>query len=196
MMQDEKTNRKILTIAREILASEGLGAVSFDAVAHRLGRTKQAVLYWYPTKRDLLAALFLAWLDEETETAEVAVSKATNRREAISAFVHSVAWFHLKDLDRYRMMYLAPQVTGQKSFSKVNIVVGDEIHQITNRLYGALADHLDDEQEAARKEAVAIHSAVLGLVLMFGLTGALNDPMKHSETALIEAMITSLIGKR
>ena len=46
-MQDEKTNKKILTIAREILASDGLGAVSFDTIARRLGRTKQAVLYWY-----------------------------------------------------------------------------------------------------------------------------------------------------
>ena len=90
-MQDEKTNKRILTIAREILASDGLGAVSFDTIARRLGRTKQAVLYWYPTKRDLLAEMFLEWLDEETETAEVAVSKATNRSEAISAFVDAVA---------------------------------------------------------------------------------------------------------
>jgi AcrR family transcriptional regulator len=195
-MQDEKTNKKILTIAREILASDGLGAVSFDTIARRLGRTKQAVLYWYPTKRDLLAEMFLEWLDEETETAEVAVSKATNRSEAISTFVDAVAWFHLQDLDRYRMMYLVPQVTRQKSNGETDIAAGDEVHQITNRLYGALANHLDGKQETARKEAVAIHSAVLGLVLMFGLTSALNDPLKHSETDLIDAMISSLIGKR
>lgn len=195
IMKNTKTNQKILTIAREILASDGLGAVSFDAIARRLERSKQAVLYWYPTKRDLLAAMFLPWLNAETETAAGAVSKAMNRDQAIGSFVKAIAWFHLEDLDRFRMMYLVPQTTGQKSKDRANMVTGDEVYQVTNRLYGALACHLGGETDAARKEAVAIHSAVLGLVLMFALANALQDPLKHSETDLIEAMIANLTGK-
>jgi AcrR family transcriptional regulator len=191
-MQGMKTSKQILSIAREILAAEGLGALSFDAIARRLGRTKQAVLYWYPTKRDLLAAMFLPWLDAETETAEDAVSEAMNRIEAIRSFVRAVARFHLEDMDRFRMMYLVPQTTNLKSNGRGNIVAGEEVYQVTNRLYGALADHLDGEQEAARREAVAIHSAVLGLVLMFALADALRDPLKHTEMELIDALVSSL----
>jgi AcrR family transcriptional regulator len=195
IMQDTNTNQKILTIAREILASEGLGAVSFDAIARRLERSKQAVLYWYPTKRDLLAAMFLPWLNAEMEAAEDAVSVAMNRDQAVSSFVTAIAGFHLEDLDRFRMMYLVPQTTGQKPQGRASMVTGDEVYQVTNRLYGALAGHLDGDNETARKAAVAIHSAVLGLVMMFALTNALQDPLKHSETDLIEAMIACLIGK-
>lgn len=195
IMQDTKTNQKILTIAREILVSDGLSAVSFDAIARRLELSKQAVLYWYPTKRDLLAAMFLPWLNAETETAESAVSQAMNRDQAISSFITAIAWFHLEDLDRFRMMYLVPQTTGQKSKGRTNMVTGEEVYRVTDRLYGALAGHLGGEKEAARKEAVAIHSAVLGLVMMFALTNALQDPLKHSETDLIEAMIASLTEK-
>ncbi len=195
-MQDTKTSKQILSIALEILASDGLGAVSFDAIARRLGRSKQAVLYWYPSKRDLLAAMFLPWLRAETETAEDAVSEAATRVEAIGSFVRAVAWFHFADLDRFRMMYLVPQTTGLKSNGRGNTVAGEDVYQVTNRLYGALADHLDGEREAARKEAVAIHSAVLGLVLMFALADALRDPLKHSETDLIDALIASLTAKK
>lgn len=190
-MKDSETSRQILLIAREILASGGLGAVSFDAIAKRLGRSKQAVLYWYPTKRDLLSAMFLPWLKAESEVAVSAVSKATTRTEAIGSFVRAVARFHLEDLDRFRMMYLVPQTTRSKSDDRGNHAAGEELYAITDRLYGALAVHLDGEQEVARKEAVAIHSGVLGLVLMFALTDALRDPLKHSETDLIDALVAS-----
>ena len=195
-MQVTKTNEKILSIARDILASDGLGAVSFDAIARRLGRSKQAVLYWFPTKRDLLIGMFLPWLGAETEAAESAVSQTPNRSEAISSFVRAVAEFHFDDLDRFRMMYLVPQITGLKSQGRSNIVAGEELYQVTNRLYGALAVRLGANQEVARKEAVAIHSAVLGLVMMFALADALDDPLKHSEIDLIDALIANFTTQR
>ena len=190
----EETNRstEILAIARDILAADGLGAVSFDAIARRLGCSKQAILYWYPTKPDLLSAMFLPWLEAESTRAASAVRQASNRAEAIGLFVREVAQFHLEDLDRYRMMYLVPQTTSSKSRHKNKIGSGDEVYRITDRLYGALAEHLDREPDAARKEAVAIHSAVLGLVLMFSLADALNDPLKHPEAELIDALVSSL----
>jgi len=194
-MSGTETSQKILSIAREILDADGIGAVSFDAIARRLGRSKQAVLYWYPTKRDLLAAMFLPWLQAETDTAEDAVSKATNRVEAIGSFVRAVAWFHFADLDRFRMMYLLPQTTNLNPTSRGIMITGEEVYQVTNRLYGVLADHLDGKREAARKEAVAIHSAVLGLVLMFALADALRDPLKHSEIDMIDTLIASLTSK-
>mgnify|MGYP005990345779 CR=1 FL=1 len=190
-MGNSNTSHKILSIAQDILASEGLGAISFDAIARQLGRTKQAVLYWYPTKQDLLSAMFLPWLEAETDTAEKATANVTNRTEAIHAFVSAVAHFHLRYLDRFRMMYLLPQTMGSKSINPEQLIVDDELYAITDRLYLTLAVHLGADENSARKEAVAIHSSVLGLVMMFALADALGDPLKHSETELIEALITS-----
>ncbi|MBW3096233.1 TetR/AcrR family transcriptional regulator [Pseudohoeflea coraliihabitans] len=191
-MKSSNTGQEILAIARKIIAEEGLGAVSFDAIARHIGRSKQAVLYWYPTKRDLLVAMFLPWLEAETRAAEEAVSDATNKNEAIGSFVRAIAAFHLADLDRFRMMYLALQTTQLKSDISGSFVAGEEIYSVTNRLYGMLADHLGEDQKAARKKAVVIHSAVLGLVLMCALSDALRDPLKHSQADLIDALITTL----
>jgi len=191
-MNDQKTSQKILSIARKILAADGLAGVSFDAIARKLGRSKQAVLYWYPTKRDLLVALYLPWLEAETLVAERAVATATGRTEAVSCFVRAVVSFHVDDLDRFRMMYLAPQTTREKTGSRSSIVVGEEFYAITNRLYGALATHLDTAPEAARKQAVAIHSAALGLVMLFALADSMRDPLKHSQSNLIDALVASL----
>jgi AcrR family transcriptional regulator len=191
-MQDQKTDGRILTIARAILASDGLDGVSFDAIARRLGRSKQAVLYWYPTKRDLLLALFVPWLDAEAAAAEAAVSTIASRPEAIDRFVRTIISFHTENLDRFRMMYLAPQTTGTKPGERDPAVTGHEIYSITDRLYGALAPHLGGSGKTARQQAVAIHSAALGMVMMLALAESLRDPLKHSENELVDALVASL----
>lgn len=192
-MSSERTSDRILAIARELVAEEGLGALSFDAIAGRLGRSKQAVLYWFPSKPALLAAILVPWLAQETEVAEAALSDAGSRSQAIERFVRAVAGYHLADLERFRMIYLLPQVQrvrGEGEEVQSAPHVNEEVHPVTDRLYNALARHFDASTSAdARQEAVALHAAVLGLVMMFALADALRDPLKHSEEALLSALI-------
>ena len=194
-MSGKDTKAEILTIARDLLASGGLAAVSFEAVARRLGRTKQAVLYWYPTKHDLLAAMFLPWLEAEAELAVQSVSGTSSREEAIDAFVKAVAAFHLGDLDRFRMMYLLVQTIPPSPAEPHSEELLKKIHPVTDRLYGALADKLGAKPIPARQEAFAIHSAILGLVLMFGLSDSLKDPLKHTATHMIDALIRTFTSR-
>lgn len=191
-MTPSRTSDEIVRIAREVLASEGLSGVSFDAIARRLGRSKQAVLYWYPTKHDLLAAMFLPCLEAEAETATRSVAGATGRSEAIGAYVRAIARFHLDDLDRFRLMYLLPQTIRQAAQEPHHRPLLDKVYPLTDRVYGSLARHLGGEPSAARRQAVAIHSAVLGLVLMFGLADNLSDPLKHDPAELIDALVAAL----
>lgn len=191
-MPHKNTSDQILETARDLLASEGLAAVSFDAIARRLGCTKQAVLYWYPSKHDLLAAMFLPWLEAEAETAIQSVSGTTRRDEAVEAFVRAIAGFHFEDLDRFRMMYLLPQTIKQSVEAPHGAALLDKIHPVTDRMYGALADRLDGDAKGVRREALAIHSAVLGLLLMFGLADSVRDPLKHNASEMVSALIASL----
>lgn len=191
-MPHENTSVQILNIARDLLASDGLSAVSFDAIARRLGRTKQAVLYWYPTKHDLLAAMFLPWLEAEADTAIRSVMNTHTRDEAIGAFVKAVAEFHLDDLERFRMMYLLPQTIKPSAAEPENSEFLAKVHPVTDRIYGALAEKFGGDPIAMRQEAFAIHSAVMGLVLMFGLAESLRDPLKHTVSETLDAMIASL----
>ena len=193
-MQTPKTNDKILEIARSILASDGLNAVSFDEIARRLGKSKQAVLYWFPTKRDLLAAMLQPWLEAEADVAVGSVAHTHQRDEAIVAFVRALAAFHLSDLNRFRMMYLLPQTIAPGSQGARDTRPFERIYPVTGKIYGALAAHLGGDERSARREAVAIHAAVLGLVVMFGLAAGLKDPLKHTENELVEALAAQLSG--
>lgn len=181
---------KILDAARSLIAEGGPGAVSFDRVAARLGVTKQAVLYWFPGKRALMAGLFLPWLEAEAEALETALAQVSGEGAAVSAYLRTLVRFHLSDLDRFRMMYLVPQTLGRGTAR--DLAPDARVYAITGRIYGVLAERLDGPPDAARREAVAIHAAGLGLVTMLALGEGLGDPMKHGPEALTEALIARL----
>lgn len=187
-----KTDQKILNAAQEILDEGGFGAVSFDSIAKSLGISKQAVLYWFPSKQDLLAALLVSWLKAEANCAIKAIEGAQTEPEAIAAFVKTIAQFHAGNLNRFRMMYLAPQTVKSVAPEPIDKDVLDRIHQITRSMYSALTERLEGAPDDARKRAAAIHSAVLGIVLMVGLADGINDPLKHTSDDLIDALIRSM----
>ncbi len=187
-----KTDEKIMDATQRLLAAGGLGAVSFDAIARELGIAKQSVLYWFPTKGELLAAMFVDWLGAEARVAEENLVSAETPNEAIDIFVRSITRFHTNNLDRFRMMYLTPQTLKSGMQEARNGDVLGKIHATTSRLYGALAASLDAPPEQARQTAFAIHSAALGLVLMLGLAEGIGDPLAHSEDDLVTALIAKL----
>lgn len=189
-----KTKDKILLATQEILATGGIGAVSFDAIARKLGLSKQAVLYWYPSKQDLLAELFLGWLQAEVAATEQGLAGTVGPQEAVASFVRALAGFHLGNLDRFRIMYLVPQTLPLAAQDRADGAVLQQIHATTARMYGALADRLVSEPQQARRQAVAIHAAVLGLVVMVGLSEGVGDPLRHSRTELVEALASRLAG--
>lgn len=195
-MAEHETRKRILEIATQILASGGLAAVSFDAIARRLGMTKQAVLYWFSTKQNLLAAMFLPWLEAEVDAAEAALAPTSGHQEAIEAFVRGLAGFHLADPDRFRMMYLLPQTLGTGGREPREKAILEQVHPLTARLYDALAAKLREggslTDEDARRRAVAIHSATLGLVMMVTLSDSLDDPLRHATPDLIDALAATL----
>lgn len=190
-----KTKDRIILAAQQILATGGLGALSFDAIARALGVSKQAVLYWFPSKPDLLAELFVGWLQAEADAAEAALADCAAGPPAIAAFVRTIAAFHLGNLDRFRLMYLVPQTLGTGPQDPGDRRVLPQIHATTGRLYAALASRLLAPPAEARQQAVAIHAAVLGLVLMAGLADSIGDPLKHPSDALVSALIVRLAGQ-
>lgn len=181
-----------MAVAQQILAGGGIGVLSFDAIAREMGVSKQAVLYWFPSKPALLAELFVGWVSEEAEVALAALAPTHSPAEAIAAFVRAVAGFHLAHLDRFRLMYLVPQ-TLKTSGDAADRAVLPMIHAATGRLYARLAERLEGHE--ARQEAMAVHAATLGLVMMVGLAEGIGDPLKHGAAELIEALVARLGGQ-
>lgn len=188
-----KTREKILATAQELLAQGGIAALSFDAIARALGVSKQAVLYWFPSKPDLLSEMFVGWVRAEARVAVAALQDSPAPPQAIARFVRAIAAFHLAELDRFRLMYLVPQ-TLKAANDPADRSVLPQVHAATAQLYSSLASHLPGPAETARHQAFAVHSATLGLVVMIGLAEGIGDPLRHPTNDLVSALVARLGG--
>lgn len=185
------TRQRILNAATDLLRENGLGALTFDSVAVRVGLTKQAVIYWFPNKAQLLASVALDCLRAEAEIAIAAAEAAADAPAARRAVVMSLIGFHLADLPRFRLMYAAPQLGHDPAWARDIL---ERVHPITARMYAAIASALGGGDEAFRRQAVALHMAALGHVLLVGLTEAVGDPLRHGQGSLADVLAEMLAG--
>lgn len=196
----KKTREAILATAHALIAEQGLAGLTFDAVARRLRISKQAVIYWFPTKQEFMAAISLPVIKAEADAALQAMRSARPGAGAVSAFVRAVSAFHLADLDRFRLVYLAPQSPPAAASLDVSGRFGDELHGFTSLVFDELAQHVrlmrGIAPERARREAVAIDMAVTGMLTMMALARAVNDPLKHGDDDLVDAMCDLLTAGR
>lgn len=209
---------QILAAGTALMHEGGLPALTFDAIAERLGVSKQAILYWFPKKTLLVEALVLESIQAETTAARAALAEA-DKAAPERAFIDAVARFHLADLDRFRLIYLVPQTgrasraeesatqkktgraaTGRSGDSEPfppDAVVPESVHQASSDMYAALAAALararDLPADAARRRAVVLHTSVLGLITLVALADAIDDPLLHGTEDLV-ASLTAMVA--
>ena len=189
----------ILVHARDIVATGGTPALTFQALAMRLHVSKQAIIYWFPNKQELLKEIWIPAILAEVDAIRVAVVQAGSATEAIELFLRSLIAHHRSDLGRFRMMYLSSQLEKTSA-----ILVGPEvlqsIHQHTSSMYKSLesrlrADPAFNTGTNARRTAVAVHMAGIGLLTMIALADAVADPLAHPIETLTDAMVELLTGR-
>jgi AcrR family transcriptional regulator len=187
----------IVEQARRIVAEQGYGALTFQAVAEALGVSKQAIIYWFPTKWELALAYALLVLEGEAKATIAATKDAASAASAIEAFVRGLVGHYLKNLGDFRMLYLAPQFDRSITPTVSSADVLRPIHEKTSAIYAALEAKiaLDPEfrpGESPRRLAVAAHMAGIGLITMLAMADAVNDPFKHSAEDLLDALVALL----
>lgn len=189
-----ETAERILAAARDIVKADGPDQLTFDAVAARVGVSKQAVLYWFPNKARLIEALVRPALEAESAAGKGAISKNLSASEAIRAFIGALAVFHTSDLDRFRLMYVTPQIGQRPGRNGTMLTTLGRIHPATTEMYDILAAKLVDKGRYerlidARRASAAMHTALLGLVLRMSMAHALNAPLRLREDALVDALV-------
>lgn len=194
MGRGAETSDRILDAARTLVREVGPDKLTFDAVADRVGISKQAVIYWFPNKARLVEALVRPALEAESEAGKAAVREDAGATDAIRDFVTALAVFHTADLERFRLMYVTPQI-GQRPAGRAEMVTTlGRIHPATTAMYDALANVLVaseryDRMVDARRAAIAIHTSLLGLILRMAMADTLNAPLRHRNDALVEALL-------
>jgi AcrR family transcriptional regulator len=187
----------IVEQAHRILSEQGYGALTFQALAEAMGVSKQAIIYWFPTKWDLALAYALRVLDGEAEATIAATARADSAAAAIEAFVRALVGNYLGNLGDFRMLYLAPQFDPSIASAMPNAESLAPIHEKTSTIYAALEAKIALDPgfrpgASPRRLAVAAHMAGLGLLTMLAMAEAVNDPLKHSSKDLLEALIILL----
>lgn len=190
-----ETAARIMAAAREIVRATGPDTLTFDAVATKVGVSKQAVLYWYPNKARLIEALVRPALESESAAGIAAIGTTATPSETIRAFLGALAVFHTSDLDRYRLMYVTPQIGQRPRRNGQMLTTLGRIHPATTAMYDRLAERLVEGGRYtrlvdARRAAAAIHTAMLGLVLRMAMADALNAPLRLRDDMLVEALVS------
>ena len=188
------TSEKILVASREIVRADGPDALTFDAVAARVGVSKQAVLYWFPNKARLIEALVRPALEAESTAGRTAIDATSSADDAIRSYIEALAMFHTSDLDRFRLMYVTPQIGQRPGRNGQMLTTLGRIHPSTNLMYDTLADRLlatgrYARMVDARRAAAAMHTALLGLILRMAMAEALNEPLRLRNDALVDALV-------
>jgi AcrR family transcriptional regulator len=194
------TAERILVAARSIVRAEGPDQLTFDAVASAVGISKQAVLYWFPNKARLIEALVRPALESESAAGRSAIGSQVSAGDAIRAYISALAVFHSSDLERFRLMYVTPQIGQRPGRNGTMLTTLGRIHPSTTEMYDALADKLVaggryDRVIDARRAAAAIHTALLGLILRMAMADALNAPTRTRNDALIDALVNVMAPK-
>ena len=184
----------ILDAARGIVRDSGPDKLTFDAVATRVGVSKQAVIYWFPNKARLVEALVRPALEAEAAAGKSALRKDSNPDDGIRRVVEALAVFHMSDLDRFRLMYVTPQIGQRPGRGGEMLTTLGRVHPATTEMYDVLADCLVRggryaRTVDARRAAVAIHTSLLGLLLRMAMAETLNAPLRHRQDALVEALL-------
>ncbi|QMU58461.1 MAG: TetR family transcriptional regulator [Boseongicola sp.] len=189
----DKSN-EILDAARAIVRKDGPDRLTFDAVAESVGISKQAVIYWFPNKARLVEALVRPALEAEAAAGKAALTRNIGADTAIRRLIEALAVFHTSDLDRFRLMYVTPQIGQRVSRRGAMLSTLGRIHPATTEMYDALAEKLVaggryNRVMDARRAAAAVHTSLLGLLLRMAMADTLNAPLRHRDDALIEALL-------
>jgi len=191
----------IVQHAQRIVAERGTAALTFQALAAALGVSKQAIIYWYPSKWELVRDVSLPALKAEADATIEAVREARSAPEAIERFVRALIAHHLADLGKFRMLYLAPQFDNRSTPLGDPRAILSPIHETTSAMYAALESKIASDpvfvaREHPRRLAVAAHMAGIGLLTMLALADSVDDPMAHGTDALVGALIALLTAGR
>ena len=158
-MGERRTNTReqIRTVALEMFAERGYAGTSLREIAERLGVTKAAVYYHFPTKEDILASLlqdFLVQLDELIAWTATQPRSAETRRTALERYAKLLAG-RKTDLARFMQ-------EGQSAIRE--LAAGLEVRKHVEQFLALLAapDESPEGRLRAQVALASLHLAAFG----------------------------------
>ncbi|MGA8245937.1 MAG: TetR/AcrR family transcriptional regulator [Nocardioides sp.] len=178
----EDAREAIRGAAVELFVAGGYGATSLEDIARRVGLTRQAALYHFKTKEDLLRSVVDPYLDEVTRLLDpIEVSElptAAERRATLTALV-DVLVAHRGVVSLLSRFTTASTIAG----------LGPRLVELGTRMRTVLVGPAVATDSAARIRGYAATAALIG-VMSAREEIPLTDPAER--LALIDAVMAML----
>jgi AcrR family transcriptional regulator len=142
MPSKSSTRQRILDAATDLFGLRGVEAVSLDVIAGDVGVAKQTLLYWFPSKDDLVQAVLGAAVLELSVGVEAAIRASTDDPlDRIDAVVRAV----------FRSAVRRPALLGLvREISRLSPASGDKLMQQFEPLVARAVGYLQREMDAGR----------------------------------------------
>jgi AcrR family transcriptional regulator len=137
-----RTRDRILDSATDLFGRRGVDAVSLDAIAADVGVAKQTLLYWFPSKDDLVRAVLVSAAQELTILIDAAVRAAPDDPlDRIEAVIRAV----------FRPAVRRPALLGLvREVSRLPSAAGDRLTADLAPLVDRAVAYLGAEMDAGR----------------------------------------------
>ena len=167
------TGERILDQALDSFGSRGYDVTSLDALAHDLEISKQTILYWFPSKEALMAAVITRSAAELSDVLESALTNAGEGWDRVEAIVRSV----------FRLAARRPALLGLlREVARLGPPAATQMTEALDPLVARATGFLSDEMDAGRMRKsdprlllLAMYSTVIGMVTEVEVLRALGE---------------------
>jgi TetR/AcrR family transcriptional regulator len=167
------TSQRILDVATTSFAAAGYEATSLDALGAELDVSKQTILYWYPSKEALLAAVIDQAAGELLDAFAEALATAGDGFGRIEAVVRAV----------FRLGARRPEVLGiLREATRLGPPAATQMTTALAPMIDRAAAYLEFEMAAGRLRRcdpnlllLAMYSTVLGMITEVEVLRALGE---------------------
>ncbi|NKB39033.1 MAG: TetR family transcriptional regulator [Gammaproteobacteria bacterium] len=181
--------QQILDVAKQVLIDEGVSSLVLRDVADKIGITHGNLQYYFPTKDDLLVAIFDQEVEKYTDSMQVAVAATSTKRGRLDAIIDSgVAELKAPETALWRiMMSLASHNSEMAALLKKE---NDLYEVVLTEQLKLISPHLSDQRH--RHMARIIHAILDGLGIQYSYDDADSAEMKALTAEIKEALFTVL----
>lgn len=189
----DQSRAEILAAARRVLLSNGVAAMTLEAVATEAGMSKTGLYYYFRSKEALVFELVYGVLERQSRAVHDAVARAADGGEALGAVVGATVEAFAPQLDDFRLAFLFGQVAGAgalrwdaEQFERIRPLNDLVLAGAAARLGGELETRPPGAAVEPRLMAFLAYLSAIGLLTMKGMVERMEDPLLYSDAELVE----------
>lgn len=188
-----RIRERILAAAESLFNEDGINAVSMRAIGARVGLSASALYAYFPSKVDLMRAVWLGALEDLTARFHKVADSQEDPIRAIREMGAAYAEFGLQDPVRFRVLFMLDRVPigsepggATREYTPYYVLLG----RVEEAIRRGLITRLSDPDLAAQ----ALWGAIHGVVTLIN-TGP-EFPFRSSRAVVDAALDSMLAGLR